>query len=403
MNTMRTKLTQALDLADQGDVDGALAILKGLLSENAQVDEQTRAAAFELQGRCQLGVLANIQSTASFEEAARCYEHCERQPEAAYCRLLRVRKLLDDRLLREARNQLTPTLRDAISNHWSDVLSLGLEFLGLLCFHTKELRKASGLLEEALLQGDTRKLSWERLLVKLSLANCYTALGDNPAAAKLMAEITSDPRHQRIPRVAAYVLMNQGYDAYLTGDTRLARQHFQQVVRIASAELRSPNGLAWLSRMASYNLGLIAIEDGEYEQARQMLLEVVQVTSEHGYYQLLCGSLTSLCVVELLLDDLDAAKRHAAMCQTYVNQFGDIETRLADYFLALVHLALGQLDQAQLLWLYKPVLEDNSETQVHYNWMRRVLEHLLECGAQPPFNLGHDALALARRWLAALQ
>ena len=400
---MRAQLTQAVELADQGNVDASLAALSSILTHDAQLDEQLHAEALELQGRCQLGALANIQSMISFEEAAERYANCGRPAEAAYCRLLGVRKLLDDRLLREARNQLTPTLREAIAKGWGDVLSLGLEFLGLLCFHTKELRKASGLLEEALMRGDTRKLSWERMLVKLSLANCCSALGDNAAAARLMAEITGDPRHKRIPRVAAYVLMNQGYDAYLAGDTRLARELFEKVVQISSAGLRSPNGLGWLSRMANYNLGLIAIEDGDYDHARRMLLDVVQVTSEHGYYQLLCGSLTSLCIVELLLDDLDSAKRHAALCQSYVNQFGDIETRLADYFLALVYLALGQLDYAQLLWLYKPVLEDNSETQLHYSWMRRVLAHLLERGAQPPYCLSSEAQALARRWQAELQ
>jgi tetratricopeptide (TPR) repeat protein len=399
---MLTQLTQALELADTGDVETALATLSELFSAQPQLDELARAAAFELQGRCQLGTLRNIQAIVSFTEAAKCYAHCGLQAEAAYCRLLSVRKLLDDRLLREARVQLTPVLRDAIAKGWSDVLSLGLEFLGLLCFHNKELRKATGLLEQALERGDSRKLSWEPMVVQLSLANCYRALGEDAAAARLMSEIKGDERFMRIPRIGAYVLMNQGYEAYLSGDTSLARRYFQQVVEIAAAEMRQPKGLGWLSGMATYNLGLVAIEEQDYKQAQNVLQDVVELTRSHGFYQLLCGSLTSLCIVELLLDQPAAAERHAMMCQEYVNQFGDIETRLADYFLALVHLALGQLDNAQLLWLYKPVLEDNAETRVHYNWMRRVLAHLLESGAQAPYGMTQDALALAARWLAEL-
>ncbi len=400
---MPTRLTKARALADQGDVEAALDILGAVLADDSQLDAALRAAAFELQGRCQLGALRNIQAMVSFEEAANSYAHCELQPEAAYCRLLSVRKLLDDRLLREARIQLAPTLREAIAKGWNDVLSLGLEFLGLLCFHTKELRKAAGLMEEALARGDSRKLSWEPLVVKLSLANCQRALGEDAAAAQLMSDIISDERYKRIPRIGAYVLMNQGYDAYISGDTRLARSYFEQVVQIAASETRQPKGLDWLNGMASYNLGQVAIEDGDYLQARAALLDVVSFTSTHGFYQLLSGSLTALCVVELLLDEPQAARRHAALCQEYVNQFGDIETRLADYFLALVYLALSQLDQAQLQWLYKPVLEDNAETQLHYGWMRRVLEHLLARGAQAPYHMEPDALALAQRWLIEVQ
>jgi tetratricopeptide (TPR) repeat protein len=387
---MHKQLAQALQLADRGSLEEAIAALHQLLADESQLDYVTRAAAFELLGRCELGVLCNVQAMVSFNEAAQCYKQCG---------LMQVRKLLDDRQLREARSRLTPVLREGLAMGWGDVLSLGLEFLGLLCFHTKELRKAAGLLEEALARGDSRKLSWETLVVKLGLANCYHALGNVEGSAKLLAEITDDPRYQQIPRVTAFVLMKQGYDAYLAGDFALARQFFEHVVVIAAPEQRSPKGLAWLCGMASYNLGLLAIEQQDYLAARRVLQDVIYLTRHQGYYQLLCGSLTALCVVELMLDHPLEALQKAQVCQEYVNQFGDIETRLADYFLGLVYLAVNQLDYAQVLWLYKPVLEDNQETQMQYRWMRRILDHLRDSGGGAPFNLTAEALALVQRWL----
>lgn len=393
----------AVQLADEGKLQEAIGCLSKLLADDLSLDNALRAHSLELLGRCEMGLLRNVQATVCFDEAEQCYELSGLRAEASYCRLMRVRKLLDQRLLREARVLLAPALREALAKGWSDVLSLGLEYLGLLCFHTKELRKAAGLLEESLERGDSRKLSWEPLVLRLSLANCYAALGESENSAGLLDQITGDPRYQQIPRLAAYILMNQGFDAYVRGNIPAARQYFEQVVELSPLELRSPMGFTWLGGMARYNLGLLAIQEEDYLAARDALHEIVQLASNNGYYQLLSGSLTSLCIIDLMLDQPAAALGHALQCEEYVNQFGDIETRLADYFLALVYLANGQLDNAQLLWLYKPVLEDNSETRLHFSWMQRVLEHLLASGPGSVYSLDERATELARRWLKEVQ
>jgi len=400
---MDEQLNQATKLADKGDLDGALAVLDQILNPARDIPADIAARAYELQGRCELGVLRNVQAMLSFQEAEAHY-HQAGLPEAeAYCRLMQVRKLLDDRLLRDARKQLTESLRDALANNWNDVYRLGLEFLGLLCFHTKELRKAAGLLNEALVGGDRRKLGWEPLMIKLSLSNCHLALGDNVTANLLLNEIISEPRYKLIPRISTYALMNLGYDAYLTGQIDLARRRFKEVIDLVNDTKRQPKALAWLRGMASYNLGQLEVEDGNYDEAVIILDDVAKFTGNHGHTQLLTGCLTTLCVAELLLSRPAKAMRHAMACQKHVNTFGDIETRLGDYFLAMVFLAVGQLENAQLLWLYKPVLEQNAETDMQYGWMLRTLQHLLEHGAEKPFAMDAQALALAERWLKEIE
>jgi tetratricopeptide (TPR) repeat protein len=395
---MQHQLTETRALATAGRLAAARERIETLLAATPPPPHALRAAALELLGRCQLGLLHNVEAMMSFGEAEQYYRMAALVEDAAYCSLLRVRRLLDDRLLREARELLTPGLKEALANNWPDLLSLGLEYLGVLCTHTKEYRKAAGLLEEALQRGDSRKLEWEALMLKLTLANCLRATGDNARALELQAEISADPRHLAVPRIQAYLLMHCGYDAFLAGRGGQARECFAQVVALGEEQHPCPNGLSWLYAMAVYNLGLLELQAGNLGEAQQLLRRADRHAREHGMNQLLTASLTALMIIHLQQGQPGEALRLMEDCQRFVRRFGDIETRLADYYFSLVYLANGDLDAAQVMWLYKLEVEPGPEMNMHFELMRRILDRLLQDGAAAAASLNPPALELARRW-----
>ena len=396
-------LARAREAAETGRLESAVGQLQGLIVGGNRGTGPLLARALELQGRCELGLLRNVQAMMSFREAELTYESCGLETEGAYCRLMQVRKLLDDKQLRLAQRHLDKAIEDARIFDWQDVHRLGLEFMGLLKLHAREFRRAAELLEEALETPDRRKLGWEPLLVKLSLTNCYFSLENRGRAMELLSHLREDPRFEHIPRLSIYTLMNLGYHSYLMGERGAARGYFDDVLQQVYQRERQPRAFGWLGVMARYNLGQLAIDDGDFKSAVEILQEVVEHTANHGYQQLLAGGLLALSIAELLCDQPSRAMRHALLSQHHVLDLGDIETQLAGYILALVHLAENRLDDARRFWREKPVLENHLETGLHYSWMIKILEHLRDTGAGEPYNLGPEALDLVQAWLVEVE
>ncbi len=365
-------------LAEAGDLHAAVQELYAVVVELDAVDTLAQAQAYELLGRCQQGLLANVQAQEAFTEAARLYGMSGDSESAVYCQLQHVRRLLDERLLPAARQDLATAWKKAKRLGWLDVLALVAEFQGLACMHVKEHAAALRLFDEALVQPDSRKLDWERLVIRLARANCLLALGQLDQGRRELQWIHEYAKAKDIPRLGKFVLMNFAYGSWLTGDYAEARQLFEQVVELCEDDAHVNRATRWLAIMAQYNLGLVDIQLENYPQAHELLLSVWEQAREHGHAQLSCASLNSLCMTSLMLHDTGSALRYAKLCFEMVQQHDDIEAFLAPYYLAVAYLADSQLDRAIAVWDAKPEMELNADSRMQFAWIARMLTKLAE-------------------------
>lgn len=394
---MEDLLTQAGRLAETGELEAAIKVLEPMLADEA-LSPARQGVAYELTGRCELGLLESVQAIEAFAAAEGAYKAAGNEELAEYCRLLQVRKLLDDRHLGEARREVEHASALALEHGWTDVLRLAHELAGNIHLHTKEHRQAVEIIEACLLEPDSRKLGWELLVLKLGMANSYTSLGQHSHSAAILDEVTADPRFRLVPRLELYTLFNQGYNLYLAYDFPAARDCFSQIPLKIRRSGMQRTGLHWLAAMAQYNTGLVDIQLGNYTGASELLMRAWQVGREEGHYQLACACLNSLCVIAVLEDELSQARHYARLCRGMVQQYEDIEAQLTPYFLAIVSLALGDTEQALREWAGKSPLADSPESRIQAGWLRRMLRHIEERGIASPV-----AVQLADSWLKELE
>jgi tetratricopeptide (TPR) repeat protein len=392
---MNGELVEITGLAEAGAIAAALERLDGMLADAPPGGLRLQAQALELAGRCQQGLIANVPAQEAFAEAARLYAQAGDAESAAYCGLLKVRQLLDERLLPEAREHIAAALSLAGRQGWPDLRALACEFQGLASMHVREHASAVRLLREALAEPDRRKLSWEPLIIRMALGSCSIALGEAERGRVELALVEADSRTRLIPRVGAYMLMNQGYGAWLAGDLASANKSFAAVLELAEQQEHASSGMRWLMNMAAYNLGLSDLQLGDHAQAHEKLLNAWRIAREHGHYQLASACLSSLCITSLMLDAPEEGLRYAKLGNELAKRHEDFETHILPYYSAVVYLANGKLEQARRLWLNKPMLEYNVEAQVQYNFVLRLLNHL---DGNPVYKLSQPAQNLAWRW-----
>ena len=153
--------------------------------------------------------------------------------------------------------------------------------------------------------------------------------------------------------------------------------------------------MRWLHNIANYNLGLVCLQLGNYQQAHDKILATWQVSREQGHIQLSCACLSSLCLTSLMLDETAEALRYCKLCSELSVRHDDFETHILPYYMAVAYLANGELEQASNYWAAKPLLENNSETELQYSWLVGVLDHII---SSTSFKLSQAAQNLAWRW-----
>ena len=372
MNVVLQEVRESMQL---GELKHSIQRLQDFLGTDS-LDVTVQAEAFELLGRCQHGMLANVQAQEAFAEAAHMHGLAGNPEAATYCHLMRVRQLLDERLLPIAHKQLASSREIAAKNGWNDVRALVAEFEGIACQHAKEHQAAVRLLSQAIAQPDTRKLNWERLGLRMTRASCFLALGDVALGREELNQLAIHPLASRVPRLGLFVLMNRGYSDMLVADLASARDRFQTVTDTCQAGQVQTAAIQWLGVMAQYNLGLVDIQLENYDVAHVSMLSVWQMTREHGYSQLACASLNSLSVTSLMLNSVSEAVKYAQLAHQLAQQYDDIDAHLAPYYLALAYVADGRIRDARSMWEQKPDLESNAETRLQFNWLARLVYKL---------------------------
>ena len=115
-----------------------------------------------------------------------------------------------------------------------------------------------------------------------------------------------------------------GYTAHLEGDLALAERLFTRALAVAAV---SESG-TWRAYLAS-NLGVVAVEAGDFDSARQRFAETLALCRAGGLRRLVFEPLAALAVIAAETDDLEgAAELAGAAAATRLEPLNAIDDRL---------------------------------------------------------------------------
>jgi len=397
-NTPVEQYEAARQLADAGQVAPAHQQLSSVLDHADGLDDRVRAQALLFCGSCSLAGYENERAETELRNAQTAFAKLGDDEAALYADLLTLRTLIDMREIGRVRNRLTELLPVITANGWTSAEALARSLLGLVHFHTRQHAQARAEIERSLALDNKYRLSWEQPTLEITLAGCLAGLGEPAAANELyehsLAAVASVPA----PRVTVLRLINTAYRAVLNRDYESARDSFAAMVEVASLPGTPSAYLEYYRASGLHNLGLIELELGNYGVAKRHLLRAWDKLYELNYEQLSCSCLTALSIIAVLDGDPASAVHYAQASQRAVTVYGEIESLVVVYFLAIALLADHQPSEARQSWSTKPELESNTEIFQLIGWMQRELDFIIEPPADSSADYAAEVQALARQW-----
>jgi tetratricopeptide (TPR) repeat protein len=360
--------------------------------------QEVQAEAWLLSAQCSLAMYDNSRAEDELFHARTLFTSLGRHEAALYCELLAIRFLLDAREFGLARDKAKLLLEIVVNNGWRNAEALARGILGLVHFHSRQHNHARSEIEQALVIEDRFRLDWQYYILQMTLAGCLAGLGDFAASQQLYDESFAALSPLPVPRAKIMLLGNEAYRACLEKNFEHARQCYTATLEASEIEGVSSDVLAWFRTTARHNLGLVELELGNYAEAKRQLLRAWNRLRELNCQQLACSCMTALSIIALLDDDPDSAVHYAQTSKREVTVYGEIESLVVDYFLAVAYLGAGAPYDASFLWEHKAELEVNTETRQFIDWLLRELDHILADEYREIVPLAESARALAQQW-----
>ncbi|MBN2081258.1 hypothetical protein JW859_03525 [bacterium] len=388
----------ALQLANAGQVAQAHDGLVALLDQLNETDIELSAPAALLGGICSLARYDNERAETELRNAQIAFAKLGEAEAALYAELLTLRLLLDLREIGRVRDRVLEALPVITARGWTSAEALARSYLGLAHFHSRQHAQARGEIEQSLALANKYRLAWETPTLQITLAGCLAGLGETAAADLLYESSLAAVAEVPAPRVQVLQLINTAYRAVLARDYRRARENFAALLEVTSLPDTPSAYLAYYRASGLHNLGLIELELGNYGVAKRHLLRAWDKLYELNYEQLSCSCLTALSIIALLEGEAANAVHYAQASRQAVTVYGEIESIVVVYFLAIALLANNKLNDARALWADKPELECNTEVTQLIGWMRRELACIVAAPGDSGLELSAAVQAQARQW-----
>ena len=398
MDFIPDALEKARAWVNNKDFEKAGRLLVEITGHPGLSDGRSRAEAMALLARCRLHAYEYSAADQALGEAVAEFDRLGDEERRDACRLLTAGLLVREKSLAAARVIAADCLERAWDRSWPGNTARAMELLGKVELREQAYPQALDHLERAALMLADDGLREEAWDLALPRARALIGLGRLGEAQRVFGELVHYLVRHNDPPVYVRKLLAMAFTTWLDGDLELFTIFSDTLVADSDHHGR-PLPLA----CGYCNLGLAALNSGDYKSAHHQLIQSWRIVSKVYENRLQVNSLAGLAVTAVQLNQPVEGLGYIRLARDHLRRGAGLTGRLLPYYSAVVHLAANQAGTARLEWNRKPGLNLTGPVFYHRQWLVDLLRHVQSRYYWTRWPLDDDALHLAGLWQEQLE
>jgi len=398
-------LRHAQVLLDRYDYRGACELARQVLAglpagDAASAPEQSArlALAHRLCGLAGTYLGDSVSTQEHFEQALAAYDRQGDQRNVVWCQLHLAALAQRRGDLRLGLHLCSMALAEARAHEWPELEAEGLSTVGNIAWKRGDRPAAIGDLERAIAVFERLERVDDVHRVSGTLGFVLAIEGRMDEGQALMQRSLGYFMLRGDANTQAKLLNNLAYVHFARGELPEARE-----LLLRSSELEELCGDRAISMTAWYNLGLVELHFSWLGSAKKSFVRAREIAAELSDPVVENMALNYLGVISVLEGRPAAALEMFELAERNLAGAPSVEAGLSNYYLALGHLAVGNIDEAQRLWETRKPDKQLRDCRDDFKLLAGALGKLHAGSADSPGQPHSRQRELAGSWQAQLE